>query len=191
MHSPLASSAPRQSLCRPAGCASRAPRAQPRALHAPAACQPACLPAGQPACLPAGLPALLLRSARPCRAHLLPAPACPCACYAPVSRASASAARPAPPARAPAALSVPSCLVLQSQYNFCTAIQFLSLTQLPQSRYKNCIVTHCLFPASLPSLLQYKLAIKPATKLYCNTISSLASHLILQYTPCLAIQFLP
>ena len=126
------------------------------------------------------------------RAHLR-APARPCEptpCRAPRLRAPAPAARPC---RSPAPLRTPSapcaraccaqraqlpCPSVSIQY-FCTAIQFLSLTQLPQSRYKNCIVTHCLFPASLPSLLQYKLTLKLATKLYCNTISSLASHLIL------------
>ena len=121
-------------------------------MHSPGQpARPVRAPRAQSACpaLPCHAP-----TARPARHCRLPAPAP--SCRLPAARA--------PRARLPARLAHPSAccapqhLALQLQYNFfCIAIQFLSLTQLPQSRYKNCIMTHCL-----PSL-QY-------SKLSCNIV---------------------
>ena len=96
-----------------------------------------------------------------------------CLCRAPTPLPRAQRPRGEPAA--------PSCLALQSQYNFCTAIQFLSLTQLPQSRYKNCIVTHCL-----PSL-QYNTctAIQNLLLQYSFSLQASSSAIqtsVLQYT---------
>ena len=120
MHNPLASSTPKLRA--------RAPHpAVPLSLRAPSRA-PAYTPGYTPACASAAL-----RVPTPCRA---PAPADrPC-------RA------PAPSMRVPAEPNVPSFLVLQSQYNFCTAIQFLNLTQLPQSQYKQRITIHFLLSLS-------------------------------------------
>ena len=130
MHSPLASSTPRLH-------ARAAQPAVPRSLREPSRA-PACTPPYTPAYASAALRAPLL-------AHAMPRP---CTCCSPVPRTSSPAARPAPPARAPAVPNVLNCLVLQSQYNFCTAIQFLSLTQLPQSQYKQRIAIHFLLSLS-------------------------------------------
>ena len=91
------------------------------------------------------------------------------ACSAP-----ARATRQRPLAQRPRAqLPSPSVAI---QY-FCIAIQFVSLTQLPQSRYKNCIVTHCLPSLQYnPPSLQYKLV-------YCNIkFSSPAFSIAIHYT---------
>ena len=135
--------------CLSAGHAPRAPLAQLRAPRAPAgrlvrSCHAPRASARAPVCDSAA-------PLMPLRTHAVPRPRCAAPrTYKPLRLLRTRALPPRPyrvpsaPGYAPAAPSAASCLALQLKYNFYTAIQFLSLTQLPQSRYKNCIVTHCL-----------------------------------------------
>ena len=89
-----------------------------------------------------------------------------CSCRAPRAPSACCAQQPSPS--------------IAIQY-FCIAIQIFSLTQLPQSRYKNCIVTHCL-----PSL-----CLCNTIGLYCNTNQPTSIPFLLQHTFLLSCNTIP
>ena len=136
---------------------------------------------------PTRFPRPAAHPARPCSAPCasVHAPACaslrahavsrPCACCAPVPRTRNPCLAPSAPVRAPAA---PSCLVLQSQYNF-----FLYYNTISQPNTAASVTTQKLYrdTISQPHQTSYCNTIS-ATQLYCNTISSQASHPILRDT---------